>query len=199
MDFLALTDGGNPTPVSALGLRIPVAPDTWISIDFRQKAETALDLAIGWRSTRRPYPEVPRLAVVPLAGNVLQIEFALGSATLPLPLKIFPVDEPDREKMADMLRATTSGDPVGELLFRGGPGDALDAAEFQIGPPMGGGVKLKLLTHDQSALKIEVECPMGSIPVPGQPMTVTSLLVAPHAANLVSVLIREVKGAIPIV
>jgi hypothetical protein len=198
VELVALTAQG-PISLAASGLRIPLAQDSWIALDFKHSGESALEISFAWRSTCRPYRNPPKLAVVPCAGNVIQVEFSVPGGEPLAASQVYPVQEPeDRERMREMLAVTTSGDPVGEFLLRQGPKIPVLATEFRIGPPPGGGVRLKLLAHDKTAIQIEVECPLDSIPVPGQPMTVSSLLVSPQAANLISVLVREIKGAIPI-
>lgn len=196
MDFLALTDGANPTKVSASGLRIPITEDTWIEIDFKRMAETALDIMVGWRSKRRPYSQFPRLAVVPLAGNVVWVEFTFDAIERRAPLEVFPVLEPDRDPMAQRPASSTSGDPIGEILFREGRGKSVGASAFRIDCGGTGALELKLVLADERTFHIEIGTVSETAPASGSVGTFLNMFVVPHAANLVSVSIRETKGVL---
>jgi hypothetical protein len=194
MDFLALTDGVNATKVSASGLRIPITEDTWITIDFKRMAETALDIRAGCYSTHRPYRDFPKLAVVPLAGNVVWVEFTFDALERRPPFEVFPVDEPDRDQMAGMLASTTSGDPLGEILFREGRGKPIGASAFRVECAGTGALELKVLPADERTFHIEIGTVSKASPGPGSAGTFLNMFVIPHAANLVSVSIRETEG-----
>lgn len=196
MEFLALADGLTPRMVNATGLRIPITNDTWTALDFKRRTDTALEIRVDWRSTRRPYPTA-KLALVPMAGNDVIFEITFEKPERRRAFEIFPVIEPEeRERLRQMLDETSSGDPVGEILFRDGTGTPLTGREFRIECLEAGCVQLKVVPMGDSALQIQIVTVWSAVPTPTVPTAMLSMIVQPHAANSMSVCVRETKGVL---
>ena len=126
------------------GLRVPIGPDVGLEFDVRRPAAGALELGIGCRSAGT---DLPRMSIVPFAGNVLSVEI--------------------------------DGRPVAPRAFRiDGPGASHVLLE------LGGSVRVKITAN------------AGGPPGPDGAVMGPMMVVQPRAANLISVLFREVRGQV---
>lgn len=194
MELFALTDGMAPARVHATGLRIPITKDSWVGLDFKRRTDAALEISVDWRSSRRPYAPA-KLALVPMAGNDLLFEITFDQPDHRPAFEIFPVTEPeDPERLRKMLAETSSGDPVGELLFRDGKGMALTGRKFRIEGLAAGSVELEVAPVGDTALQVRIMTLWNAVPRPMEPAGILSMLVRPIAANSMTLCVRETKG-----
>jgi hypothetical protein len=136
--------------------------------------------------------------VVPRAGNKVNVEIAFGGIEERRAFEVFPVNEPgERDDLLQMLAATSSGDPVGETFFREGAGAPLAAREFRVDCSGTGSLQIKLVPNGDAELQVQLMTISGAIPASDSPMPMLCIFVSPHAANLLSVCLRETTGVVP--
>jgi hypothetical protein len=72
--LVAVGSDGGTGALTADGLRLSLEADSRIEIGFRRFDEASVDATLAWRSERTSFT----LALLPLAGNRLRVEFGTG-------------------------------------------------------------------------------------------------------------------------
>jgi hypothetical protein len=186
------------TKVAATGLRIPIAAGIWAALDFKQFADSALDVTIGCRSTRPSGLRGNMISIVPMAGNHVVVFLTFDATLQRCPFEVLPVNEPEeRGRLVESLSQTSSGDPIGEMLFREVVASPIAAREFRVEFPGSGRLLIKFNQNGGDArVRVEIMTEFGSIPTTNVPTAMLSLFVKPQAADLVSVCLRGMHGVL---
>lgn len=186
-----VSDDGSKAPLRGTGLRMPLESGCWVAVDpHRHDAGlTAVSLAV--RARREHFEQLPRLAIVPRAGNSASV--LVGSqGTAPAPLEVVPVDDAELGgDIAGWLSRTTSGDPLGEIVLSR-PGRAtVSARRLLLDQDDAGHVEVGIRTSPEALLVLDVQAMPAKLAQAGVPFPCLDMAIRLHGSNLVSFLFRK--------
>lgn len=186
-----VSDDGSKTPMHGTGLRIPLESDCWVAVDLQRHERGLLAVAVGVRAKREQIGGLPRLAIVPCAGNSASV--LIGSpCAAQRPLEVVPVDEAELGgDVASWLSKTTSGDPIGEIMLAQPARPAVLARKLLLDQGDAGEVVVGIRASPHALLDIAVHAASTRPSAPGAPFACLEMVIRLHGSNLVSFLFRK--------
>jgi hypothetical protein len=196
VEMLGIQESGVSSRMAADGLRIALAKDLWVAIDLRWPSGSALETSIGWHTTRDLTTEIATMAILPSAGNVIAVEVSTEMSTSAKGLTVYPVEVAhERQRSPELSSETSCGDPIGKEIVSEAVAAPTDLRRFRVEWPGGGNLRLQILPSKKYGVRVELWLTPGHLGRTGTPASILSMLLKPHAANLISVLMRETRAA----
>ncbi len=191
----AVGEDGAKVPLNGTGVRIVVAPDVWLEMDFETDRRAPLSIKIGGRARRAAGAAVPSLRLQLRAGNSVSVLADAGRPPSRAPWEVVVVDDLELTgDIGDWLRRTSSGDPLGETALGDSGRARFPVRKFVVDYGDVASIQLKLEERDDALIGIDVIAQSVVRAQRGVPHRSVSMLISPHAANLVSLWFGEVES-----
>lgn len=173
------------------GLRIPLESGCWVAVDLQRHERGLLAVAVGVRAKREQIGGLPRIAIVPRAGNSASVLIG-SSGAAHRPLEVVPVDEAELGgDVESWLSKTTSGDPIGEIMLAQPARPAVLARKLLLAQGDAGEVEIGIRTPAHALLDLDVHAATTRPAAPGAPFPCLDMAIRLHGSNLVSFLFRK--------
>lgn len=193
--FTVAADGAK-VPLGGTGVRIAVAPEVWLEIDFETDGPAPLSIRIGGRARRIAGAEVPSLRLQLLAGNSVSVLAGAGKPPSRPPWDVVVVNQDElKGDIREWLRRTSSGDPLGETALGDSGRARLPLRRFVVDYGDVASIQVELNERDDAVIGVDVTSRSIARPQRGVPHRSVSMVISPHAANLLSLRFGEVESA----
>jgi hypothetical protein len=195
--YLAAPDG-TKTPFSGTGLRIVVARNTWIELDLDLDRRAGFGVEIGGRCRRETGADWPKMRVEVHAANIVSVLARSTQKPDPSVAETFVVDAAEvKGDLRDLLRKTSSGDPVGELTLQRPERQRIESNTLLIEYDDVSTTSIVCEPDPDALLRIRVSEHDYRRHAPGDRFRSLSMTIHPHACNLVSLSFREGEAFVP--
>jgi hypothetical protein len=188
----AVAADGTKVPFNGTGLRVVVAPNVWIEMDFDFGRRAPVAVTIGGRARRDSGAVTPQLILEIRAGNYVSVVAGLGRIAEQPSWELVAVHKDDlKGDIVDWLRRTSSGDPLGESTLARSDRTQVDATSFVIEYGDVGTIHIDLIRRTDALLGINVLAGQSERAAQSGSFRSLVMVMFPHAANLVSLWFHE--------
>jgi hypothetical protein len=185
-------ENGSRSPFQGSGIRLPLDSGCWIAVDFRGRVKGQVSVAVGVRAQEAHVNRLPRLQIVPLAGNSASVVFE-NTAFGPDSIAVVPVDESELSgDIRGWLAKTTSGDPLGEVVLAREHRPTLPARRLVLAYGDLAEVHVCIRSTPDAAV-VDVRVVDAHATRPRTPFESLGMSLFLHASNLVSFNFREAR------